>query len=305
MSAGISPADLGRMSPPAAWEGFFLIGLFPAGSTLRWCKVHVFSGARCAGQHCFSALEGLDGPGERVALLATHEAVREHRMPLTQGALELGSGRWGLKGPGFVWQGDFPQLTLTLDEPALRASTTGADVLRWCGFGRMLTYWTAFGRLELDTSEGRVSGVSLVEHAWGGASRWADLGRLGPKRWHWDVLAFQDGSACAALWVSLAGRVRGLRAGGRIPGEDFALGRPEALDVNAWISAGDRRSPARWSASCRLGDGVLEYEATAATPVAGMFPGGGFLGFDFRGHWRRGRARTPLSGTGFTEYRAG
>lgn len=62
-------------------------------------------------------------------------------------------------------------------------------------------------------------------------------------------------------------------------------------------------TPLRWEGTLRSRDGIFRYRASAATPVAGNIPGGGMLGFDFEGDWRRpGYASSRWQGTGFTEY---
>src|SRR5262245_56948684 len=145
------------------------------------------------------------------------------------------------------------------DAPPIDARIRCApDLLWWVRWRDIVAYRTAFGTLEWN---GR-RGVALVEHAWGMQTR-ANLARYAP-RWHWDVLAFEAGWACAGRWSALGP----LRSGGRMPGEPFRRGR--GLRVR-------RIDAERWVGRLRLGRRVLEYEARAATPLSPTVPGGGMM----------------------------
>jgi hypothetical protein len=256
---------LGRRSPPAAWEGFFLIGLFPGG---EWCKVQLFSGGP-PNRHCFSAIEGMDGPGARMLILegtAAGIAQQEARFDELVRAEE----GWNLSAPDLRWEGTLESMDLQARGVSARIRCA-PDILWWLRWGHKLAYWTAFGTLEWNGKKG----VALVEQAWGAATR-IDLVRRAP-RWHWDVLAFDDGSVCAGLWSALGP----LRSGGRLPGQKFRRGR--GLSVRP---IDDKR----WHGKLRLGKQRFEYEARAATPLSPTVPGGGMMGFTFDG------------GTGFTEF---
>ena len=237
MSAVPAPV-VTRRSPPAAWEAAFLIGVFPPGSPLRWAKVQLFSGGP-PGRHCLSAVEGLDGPAAQLVVEADGAAVRTSAVELDREALRFDEGGWSVRAPGVDWTGDWPSLELTVGTPAVEASTETREVLWWLRRPRLLSYWTGFGPLRWNG----VEGVGLVERAWGAATRF-DPARLGTLPWHWDVLAFPDGSACAGLAVGAGGRLRGLRSGGTVPGEAFGRGRGVAVRVTRWSHDEGRRGPA-------------------------------------------------------------
>jgi hypothetical protein len=260
---------LGRHSPPAEWEGFFLIGLFPGG---EWCKVQLFSGGPPT-RVCLSAVEGMDGPGATMLILqGTRAGVAKHESRADE--LVRAADGWDVRAPGLRWEGTLEGMDLAIDEPRVHARVScgpDPDILWWFRWRHRLAYWTAFGTLEWN---GR-KGVALVEQAWGAATR-VNLARHAP-RWHWDVLVFDDGSACAGLGSSLGP----LRSGGRLPGEPFQQGR--GLRVR-------RLADDRWSGTLHLGKRTFDYEARAATPLAQVVPGGGMMGFIFEG------------GTGFTEF---
>ena len=258
---------LGRRSPPAAWEGFFLIGLFPGG---EWCKVQLFSGGP-KGRHCFSAIEGMDGPGASMLVLqGSANGIAQHEQRFDE--LQRSEEGWNVAAPGLRWEGSLDGMDLRIDAPNVNAHIRSEpDVLWWARFGHRLAYWTAFGTLEWN---GR-KGAALVEQAYGAATR-VNLVRHAP-RWHWDVLAFDDGSTCAGLWSG----VGPLRSGGRMPGQPFHRGRGlsyKPIDDTSW------------KGKIRLGKHHVEYEARAATPLAPTVPGGGMIGFTFDG------------GTGFAEF---
>jgi len=265
----------------SAWDAYLLIGIFPEGERLRWCKVHAFVGRARVGWHCLSAVEALDGAGETVVLVADGDGVRKH---VRAGA-----------DPRVAWSG-VREANVALDDPRVEAKATAHDVGWWARIPRVLSYRTGFGDLAWKDDEGTVRGVGLVEHAWGAAVP-LDVAALAPRRWQWDVLATTDGAAMASLTIAGVG----VRAMGRAgAGEPFATGWRARVRVREWGRQEGRRVPVRWEGSMTTRAGTLRYEARAATPVATMVPGGGFIGSTWEGTWR-GR---PVSGTGFSEYRA-
>lgn len=293
-ATALAPRHLGRRSPPAGWEGYFLIGIFPAGSALRWCKIQFFSGGRAPGRWCLSAVEGMNGPGAETVLLGREDGVERHERALAPEEFVRAERRFELRTPHIRWGGAFPDLDLVCDLPSVRARARAREALFWARIPGLLTYWSAFGTLAIETAGERAAGVGVVEHAWG-AQLPIDASPLLPRAWHWDVLAVGEGAALAGLAVGRAGSLRAL------PGA-----RGAAIRVLEWIEVDDRRVPARWRGRLRTRGGHLDYEARAATPVAPVVTGGGFLGFTWEGELREGDATArPRAGAGFCEYRAG
>ncbi|HLW17619.1 MAG TPA: hypothetical protein VKV69_09720 [Actinomycetota bacterium] len=276
--------DLARRSPPAAWEAYFLIGIFPVESSVRWCKVQLYSG--CA-RHSLAAVEGMDREPQRLVVAASKDEVFRDEQPA---AFTASPDSFEIRSSDLQWRG-FPSSRLQSDHLSARADAH--DPFSWVSLPRVLTYWTAFGRGAFETPLGSAEGAALVEHAWGASSS-IDIGRLAPRRWQWDVLRFEDGSTCAGL--SIYGRPA-LRSGGRAPGAPFSTG----LGLRVSVLERDRDGlPARWRGRLHLHTGTVTYEARASTPVAREIAGGGFVGFEFEGS-HAGRA---VAGTGFTELRA-
>lgn len=276
--------DLARRSPPAAWEAYFLIGVFPAESALRWLKVQLYSGCT---RHSLAALEGMDRLPQRLIVAGTAKEIFRDEQPL---GFTASDDRFEIAADDLLWKG-FPSSTLHGD--SLVARTDARDAFSWIAIPRVLTYWTAFGTSSFETNWGAASGTALIEHAWGAGTA-MDVRRLAPQRWHWDVLRFSDGSTCAGL--SVYGLPAG-RSAGRTPGLTFANG------LGLWLSILERdadRMPLRWRGRMHLHSGTVFYEARASTPVAPEVPGGGFVGFEFEGSCRGAR----VEGTGFSEFRA-
>jgi len=71
--------DLARRSPPAGWEAYFLIGVFPIESSLRWLKVQLYSGAA---RHSLAAVEGMDRTPQRLIVAASKDEVFRDEQPL-------------------------------------------------------------------------------------------------------------------------------------------------------------------------------------------------------------------------------
>jgi hypothetical protein len=278
--------DLARRSPPAAWEAYFLIGVFPRESSLRWVKVQLFSGAR---RHALAAVEGMDRSPQRLVAAGTKDEIFRDEQPVPFTAspddFEIGAG-------DLHWRG-FPSSTLQCGSPPLFVTMHPRDPFSWVSIPRVLSYWTCFGTGSFETPWGVAEGAALVEHAWGTDSAF-DVARASPRRWQWDVLRFEDGSTSAGLSVY---GMPALRSGGRAPGASFSTGLGLRVSVRERDTDG---SPVRWRGRLHLHSGSIYYEARASTPVAREVPGGGFVGFEFEGsHAGRG-----VGGTGFTEFRA-
>ncbi|MGZ4143424.1 MAG: hypothetical protein ACXVQY_13035 [Actinomycetota bacterium] len=279
--------DLARRSPPAAWEAYFLIGIFPASSSLRWCKVQLYSGS--ARGHALAAVEGMERTPQRLIVAASRDAIFRDEQPL---AFTAARDAWDVRAGDLSWTG-YPSSTLECEQPTLRARIDVRDTLSWASIPRFLHYWTSFGSTSIETPFGSADGVALVEHAWGAAVR-LDVARVAPRRWQWDVLRFEDGQTCAGL------SVRGLwagRSGGRAPRSGFSTGMGLRVKVRERDTDG---FPTRWHGLLHRWSGTVAYEARASTPVAREIPDGGFVGFDFTGSLNG----HDVKGTGFTELRA-
>jgi hypothetical protein len=285
----------GRKAPPAAWEAFLLIGIFPEVARLRWCKVHVFVGRARPGRHCLSALEALDGAGEIAVMIADERRVDRRFVPTDEASCTRAADTWRIEAPGVAWSG-FPETRLSLGEPRAEVTAKADAVGWWARIPRILSYFTGFGPLTWSDARGAVTGVGLVEHAWG-ADAAIDVARFAPKRWQWDVLTADTGEIVALLTISGRG-VRTMSRSG--PAAPLATGWRARLRVQEWTNDEGRRVPARWRGAIATSAGPFRYEATATTGVAPVVPDGGFIGSTWEGTWG-GRG---VRGTGFTEYRA-
>ena len=295
--SSVAPRHLASRAPPAAWEAYLVIGVFPAGERLRWCKAHVFVGSARPGWRCLSAVEALDGPGEAAFLTGDERGVTRHTWALDGSTCARDRNGWRIEAPLLRWAG-WPRTHVAIDEPRVELGATVRDVGWWARIPRVLSYFTGFGDLSLRRAgdASAIRGVGLVEHAWG-ADVPFDPASLGPRRWQWDVLTCSEGGVAGAL--TIAGL--GVRTMGRLrPGEPFATGWRARVRVREWREEVGRRAPLRWEGTMSIGAGTLRYEARAATPVSAVVPGGGFLGTSWEGEW----AGSSVSGTGFTEYRA-
>jgi hypothetical protein len=300
---------MGSKAPPAAWEAFLLIGIFPAGARLRWCKVHVFIGRARPGRHCLSAVEALDGAGEIAVMIADERRVERNFVPTDDGSCTRAAEAWKIDAPGIAWSG-FPETHLSLGSESSNESgpkhqtgvpraeiTAKADTIGWWArIPRVLSYFTGFGALTWSDARGSVAGTGLVEHAWG-ADAPLDVAKLAPKRWQWDVLAAETGEIVALLTISGRG-VRTMSRSG--PAAPLATGWRARLRVREWTNDEGRRVPARWQGAIATSAGPFRYEASATSSVAPVVPDGGFLSSSWEGTW----AGRSVRGTGFTEYRA-
>lgn len=285
--------------PPAAWEAYLLVGVFPGGSAHAWTKAHVFVGRARAGRHCLSAVEALDGPGEAVVLSADADGIARHALPLDAASCRRARDGWTVSAPRIAWSG-FPESRLVVDDPHVDARVTAGPVGWWARVPRVLSYASAFGEVTWRDPRGESRGLALLEHAWG-ADAPVDVAALAPGRWQWDVLREDGGGAHAALVVGGAG----LRTMSRVAGAtSIATGWRVRVRVRAWGEHDGRRVPLRWDGVLRTRAGTLHYTAHAETQVAPMVPGGGFLGTTWDGEWKDAAGTRDARGTGFTEYRA-
>jgi hypothetical protein len=186
------PRHLARRAPPAAWEAYLLVGIFPAAARLRWCKAHVFVGRTRPGRHCLSAMEALDGPGEAVVIVADASGANRHVRALNEATCVRAADTWRIEAPGLAWSG-YPDTRLTVDEPRILATATVQEVGWWARVPRVLSYFSGMGELVWTDVGGTARGVALVEHAWG-ADAPVDIAALAPRRWQWDVLSTEDGA---------------------------------------------------------------------------------------------------------------
>lgn len=289
MSATLDVARLAEEFSPrarAGWEGWFAIGIGDASCDVLWTKTHAFRSDAREGMRPLAAVEGLEARGEIVTWVATRERVIESRTAVDPSSV---ADRLRIEGA-------LPQAHVRRSGDAtLELDVDFRDRMEWAQFPRILRYFGACGRalgsIAIGGATHDLSGVAIVEHAWGALVPFDPM-RFVRGPWHWDVLAFDDDTrtVAAALWVSLPGYpLRGVRAAGKLPGLDDA---PRAVRVER---DDDVR---RWRASIAAGGAELAYEAIATTDLARAAPGGGFVGFDFEGTLRSQRVR----GRGFCEH---
>jgi hypothetical protein len=255
------------------------------------------------GRHCVSSVEALDGDPQSTTLLGFSDRIERRETSFRRDELSIAQEGFGARAPGTVVSGTFPNVTLAVEAPRMTSETETREHLLWVRIPRVLTYWTSFGALRFAGSTGIISGLGLVEHAYGTAIPF-DLGRV-RLGWQWDVLRFDEGGFAAGLAVEIAGHLRGLRGTVRLGDASRRRTSSIALSWGEPDEEAGRVVPLRWEGIFRTRDGVLTYEARKATPLAPEVPDGGFFGFSFEGQWRpRAGLDRAVSGTGFTEYRA-
>ena len=294
--------------PRSAWEGFFVIAIPRRGCPVRWLKTHLFRSRARRGFHPIAAVEGLTAKGELWGTAAFGDRLVEGRAAFEPEALRVGATGLALELPGRarLWE-EAGQVALWWRDEAsqLEASLTlePREVVQWARLPPALRYLGVHARLKGALKVGKVShdlsGLGVVEHAFGALVPF-DPARFPLGRWHWDVLSFEDDDgALATLTVNapLLG-MRGLRAGGQVPGvmvAPISAAGVEYLEV-------EHDHPKRWLGRARGSTGELVYEAVASTPLARAAPGGGFLGFNFEATFTAAGARPRhFAGRGFCE----
>ena len=307
--------DLTPAAPPACWDGYFLIGIFPEGSPIRWLKLHLYRGTARPGRYPIASLEGLGGAGQVFHAFAFDDGITFRTDPLSTEDFLASKDRFEVEVPGRIrFEGRFPDFSVTMEDPkeGLRCGFRihAQDKVEWCRFGNFLTYWGLHsairGEVEQAGKKWTLEGFAILEHAWGTDLR-IPPHRIVPGVAHWDVCAFhpplEPHSGVAALTILPFGkRSIPFRGGGRIPGIENARFRGLTVEYLDWGSSEYGCVPLRWKGSVVGREGRLRYTATAAGPPAPVFEGGAFFGFNFDGLYeaRDGR-RLELGGTGFTE----
>jgi hypothetical protein len=214
-----------------------------------------------------SALEGLDGPPQNLALVG-HLARVERRSELAQ-----------FHGSAVRARG-------------IEVSIDAHDRFHWIRVPRVLTYHSAFGAARV-TIDGRTrDALGVIEHAFGRETR-VDVAKLAPKRWRWDVLSL--GAHHDRFFAGLSIHGRGFHGTARVE-QNAPLDRVTALRVRE----NDEAPNEKWSGIMRTKRGVLRYDARAVTPVAPEVEGGGFVGFT----WSGSLDDVFVSGSGFSEFRS-
>jgi hypothetical protein len=253
------------VSARADWDARFFIAIFPDG---QWCKVHAFSGGKSLEKHCLSALEGLDGPPQDLALVGDVDRVdrRSERVQFDGSAVRA---------------------------RGIEASIDAREHFHWIRVPRVLTYHSAFGAARV-TIDGRTrDAFGVLEHAFGAETRF-DVAKLAPRRWRWDVLSL-GGAHDDRFFAGLSIHGRGFHGVARVE-KNAPLDRVSALRVNE----NDESQNEKWSGVMRTKRGVLRYDARAATPVSPEVDGGGFVGFT----WSGSLDDVFVSGSGFGEFRS-
>ena len=307
-------------SPPAAWDGWFAIAIPPRESALRWCKAHFYNRSCAPGQYPFSLMEALGDRTEIMIAWATKDEVAVHQAGLDGGALTCFSSPLAVTyEDNFLLEGASGGYEMSFALPGKRRTANfrfeAGWPIWWSRFGRMLSYVGLHSRVSLELAdEGSLrllDSFGVMEHVTG-ASVPFDISRV-PVSYHWDVLAFADAASpfdsAAGLSIGAGGEtVIPLKAAASLPGA-----RPwgmrglwvtyREVDVDEDAFGNTIMVPLRWEGLMRNRKGTLRYEARAATPPAGILPGGSMLGFDFECTWSSaGARRTAFAGTGFCEY---
>jgi hypothetical protein len=307
--------------PRSSWDGWFAIAIFPESNEVRWLKAHFFHQSCRPGFKPLAAVEGFGPRSEALITWGTTEESRVQMQEVDTDGLKssLYPTRVELEGH-FLLEGTSPRYTMAFKLPEHDAEAsfdfeTGWPIW-WSRWGRVLNYVGQHSRVRvtLDSkgTKREMDGFGVMEHVCG-ISMPFDFTRFLPFHYHWDVLAFGSPDSpfdsSAGLSIGRNGNtVIRLRSAAKLPRR-----APEAmrglsvryLEARGGSSADgeDIAVPVRWEGSTDGRDGRLSYEASASTPLAGIIPGGGMLGFTFEGEWKPASGSSSgLTGTGFTEY---
>jgi len=268
-----------------------------------------------------AAVEGFRDRSEMLVAWADADHVNVLQRDVETGNPEARPAPLRVERKGmFLLEGEAPCYTMDFSIPgesirARFAFETGWPIW-WSRWGRLLSYagQHASVRAVLSGVESgmEMKGLGVMEHVCG-ISLPFDFTRMLPFHYHWDVLAFHTpGSptdSAAGLSIGRGGEtLLQLRAAARLPGRSVEA--MQGLRVRyletAVLKEGqgeDTMVPVRWEGELCSAGGLFRYEAQAATPLAGIIPGGGMLGFDFSGTWTSSRGgREQWEGTGFCEY---
>lgn len=231
------------MTGRPAWDARFFIAIFPNG---EWCKIHTFSGGKSLEKHCLSALEGLDGPPQDLALVGHGDRIERRTEEARFDGGDVRARR-------------------------IAVSIDARDRFHWIRVPRVLTYHSAWATAHVTIDGAGRDAFGILEHAWGTQTR-LDVARLAPRSWQWDVLSLGS----SRFFAGLAIHGRGFHGTARVA-EDARLAHVDALRIRA-------RDPGRaWSGTMLTRKGKLRYEARAATPISPEVAQGGFVGFTWEG----------------------
>lgn len=298
--------------PRAKWDGWFVIGIFPPDSEISFLKIQIYHAKIHKNEHSLALVEGMQY-SEAVFMVGTKKRNVVHSLRFSSNDFSA------TQDPFSVSVNDFK---ITLGTAEVKSKDIFCELgfsmnyrLPWISLTRILTYVGYHGCMDaevmLDGKKLKAKGLGILEHAFGWALKWVNPRAFLRGYWHWDVLSFwqNDGAqledGVAALCFSpFGGKNLPLRGFGKFPrGESQNLQGLVVEYLETDKSSSGLLYPKRWRGTVKGKDGIFHYEATASTePISGI-PGGGFMGFQYEGEYKkRGGALTPLSGSGFTEF---
>jgi len=318
----VAPRHLVPYAPRrSSWDGWFAIAVFPREAPVRWMKAHFYHCTCRPGRTPFAAVEGFRDRGEIMLAWAGGGRVEVRRRDLDPGVPEAETAPLRVERAGrFRLAGEAPRYAMDFSIPEEKARVRfdfeAGWPIWWSRWGGLLQYAGQHAAVRVEGTGAppgpAPGGLGVMEHVCG-ASLPFDFTRALPFHYHWDVLAFHTpGSptdSAAGLSIGRGGEtLLELRAAARLPGRQAEAVRGLRVRYLETEVRQDRRGadflvPVRWQGELRWPDGRFRYEARAATPLAGVIPAGGMLGFDFSGAWSApGGGRREWEGTGFCEY---
>lgn len=298
--------------PRAKWDGWFVIGIFPQESEINFLKIQIYHAKLHKNEHSLASVEGMQD-SEAVFMAGTK------KMNFVHSARFSSNDFFSTQNPFSVCASDFK---ITRGNAEVKSKEASCELgfsmnyrLPWLTLSKILTYVGYHGCMDaevtIDGKKIKAKGLGILEHAYGWALKWVNPRAFLRGFWHWDVLSFwqNDGAqledGAAALCLSpFGGKNFPLRGFGKFPREESQNLNGLAVEyIETNKSSSGLLYPKCWHGTVKSKDGTLHYEAHASNePISGI-PGGGFMGFQYEGQYKkRGGASTHLSGSGFTEF---
>ncbi len=297
--------------PRAKWDGWFVIGIFPPDSELSFLKIQIYHAKIHKNEHSLASVEGMQD-SEAVFMVGTKKRNFVHRVRFSSNDFA------STHDPFSVTASDFK---ITPGTAEVKSKDISCELgfsmnyrLPWVGLSKVLTYTGYHGcmdaEISLDGKKIKANGLGILEHAFGWALKWVNPRAFLRGFWHWNVLSFYENDGAqledgvAALSLSpFGGKNIPLRGFGKFPRENAKILSGLIVDYLETEKGDGYLFPKRWHGTVKCKDATLTYEARAATePISGI-PGGGFMGFQYEGEYKkRGGASIALTGSGFTEF---